>query len=155
MRMVKQEAEVAAVRQAVEVTTAALNKVHKKFIRGAYSNEFEIELDLTSYFFENGGSGHSFEPIVASGDKACTIHPQDNHKPLIAGQPILLDVGAQVQHYAADISRSWCAEPSKRHSAVHAAVVGVADYAKGRLKPGVLLHEYEQDVEHIMGEKLR
>jgi Xaa-Pro aminopeptidase len=155
MRMIKQAPELEAIKQAILVTTAGLAKVHKKFERGAYTNEFEIELDLTKHFFQNGGKGHSFEPIVAAGDKACTIHPQDNHNELQEKQPILLDVGATVDHYVADISRTWFIEPTKRHQAVHAAVVEVADYAKGLLKPGVLLREYEQDIEHFMGEKLR
>lgn len=155
MRMVKQPAEILAIQQAVLVTTAALNKVQKKYARGGYENEFEIELDLTNHFFQNGGRGHSFEPIVAAGNKACTIHPQDNHNPILAGQSLLLDVGATVNHYAADISRSWSPAPSKRHEAVHLAVVEVASFARNLLKPGVLLKEYEQEIEHFMGEKLR
>lgn len=155
MRMVKQAPELEAIKQAILITTTGLSKVQKKFGRGAYTNEFEIELDLTKYFFQNGGDGHSFEPIVAAGDKACTIHPQGNHHELQEKQPILLDVGATFSHYAADISRSWFIDAPKRHQAVHSAVVEVADYAKSLLKPGVLLKEYEQDIEHFMGEKLR
>ena len=155
MRMVKQDAELEAIKTAINATTAGLSKVQKKFVKGSYANEFEIELDLTKYFFQNGANGHSFEPIVASGDKACTIHPQDNHRELTKNQPLLLDVGAVAHHYAADISRSWCLAPSKRHQAVHAAVVEVADYARGLLKPGVLLKPYEQQIELFMGEKLR
>ena len=155
MRMVKQEPELAAIKQAINVTTIALGKVQKKYQKGTYKNEFEIELELTNYFFQGGGNGHSFEPIVAAGDKACTIHPQGNHHELLEKQPLLLDVGAVVEHYAADISRSWCLEPSKRHLAVHGAVVEVADFAKSLLKPGILLKEYEQNIENFMGEKLR
>lgn len=155
MRTVKQASEIAAIRQAVSVTTQGLQKVKKKYQRGAYLNEYEIELELSSHFFENGGSGHSFEPIIAAGDKACTIHPQGNHQAIVAGQPLLLDVGAIVSNYAADISRSWCLEPSKRHQAVHSAVVEVASYARGLLQPGVFLKEYEKLIEQFMGEKLR
>lgn len=155
MRTIKQAPELAAIKQAVLVTSQGLQKVQKKYQRGVYTNEFEIELELSSHFYQNGGSGHSFEPIVAAGAKACTIHPQGNHHAVKPGQPLLLDVGATVENYAADISRSWCSEPSKRHQAVHSAVVEVASYARSILKPGVLLKEYEQLVEHFMGEKLR
>lgn len=155
MRMVKQYEEIETIKKAVLVTTNGLRRVKKKFEKGGYENEFEIELDLTSSFFAGGGNGHGFQPVIASGDKACVIHPQGNHNLLTEKQPLLLDVGAEVQHYSADISRSWCIEPTKRYQAVHSAVNEVAEYARGLLKPGVLIKVYEQQIEHFMGEKLR
>ena len=155
MRTIKQPHELAAIEQAIAITAKGLQKVQKKYLRGGYENEFEIELELTNAFFAGGGRGHSFEPIVAAGDKACVIHAQDNHRPIVAGQSLLLDVGATYEHYAADITRSWCVEPSKRYKAIHAAVREVADYARDILKPGVKLHPYEQQIEQFMGEKLR
>lgn len=155
LRMVKQPEELAAIQQAIDVTTTALTKIYKKYKKGMYKNEFEIELELTNYFFQAGGQGHSFEPIVAAGDKSCTIHPQDNHRPITPKSSLLLDVGAKVNYYSADISRSWSVKPSKRYETVHASVLEVAEYAREKLKPGVLLKDYEQDIEHFMGEKLR
>lgn len=64
-------------------------------------------------------------------------------------------MGAGVANYSADISRSWAVNPSKRYQAIHSAVIEVTVFAKGLLKPGVLLKDYEQSVEHFMGEKLR
>lgn len=155
MRMVKQPAELAAIEQAILVTSKGLQKVEKKYRKGSYTNEFELELDLTAAFFEHQGRGHSFEPIVAAGDKSCVIHAQDNHRPMTSKQSLLLDVGATVEHYAADITRSWAIEPTKRHRAVHAAVAEVAAYGQSLLKPGVLLRAYEEEVALFMGEKLR
>lgn len=155
MRTIKQPEELVAIKQAINVTTKGLEKVHKKYLRGAYTNEFEVELELTNAFFQHGGRGHSFEPIIAAGDKACVIHAQDNHRPITEGQPLLLDVGAIYEHYAADITRSWHIQPTKRYKAIHSAVKEVSDFAKELLKPGVELRPYEQQIEHFMGEKLR
>lgn len=155
MRTVKQPEELVAIERAIGITAKGLEKAQRKYRRGGYENEFEIELELTNAFFAQGGSGHSFEPIIAAGDKACVIHAQDNHRPITTGQSLLLDVGATYEHYAADITRSWSNEPSKRYLAMHAAVREVCDYARDVLKPGVLLHEYEKQIEHFMGEKLR
>jgi len=67
-----------------------------------------------------------------------------------------MDVGAEYQHYAADITRTISlSAPSRRQQAVHAAVLDVQAYGFSLLNPGVDLKEYEQSIEQYMGEKLR
>ncbi|MEO8863285.1 MAG: aminopeptidase P family protein [Candidatus Saccharimonadales bacterium] len=155
MRMVKQPGELQAIQRAVDATVDSLKFIEKKFYAGKYTNEFEIEHDLTKQFWKNNASGHSFEPIVAAGSKATTIHPTGNTGPVSPTGQLLMDVGASYDHYAADISRTWMVEPSKQFISVRSAVVEVADYAMSLLKPGVVLRAYEQDIEQFMGEKLR
>lgn len=155
LRTVKQPLELSALTKAVQITSSGLLAVAKKYARGGYSNEFEVEHDLTKYFHKNGGSGHSFDPIVAGAERACVIHPRPDKGPVDTQQPILLDVGARFANYAADISRSWWPEPSKRYRLVHDVVAEVADFALASLKPGVILKDYEKAVEVFMGEKLR
>jgi Xaa-Pro aminopeptidase len=154
MRMVKQPEEIESIQNAINITLRSLKKVHTKLMDGKYTNEFEIELDLTKHFNGSGGQGHSFTPIIAAGEKSCTIHPQGNDG-AINDKPILLDVGAQFNNYAADISRTWSAKPNKRFNQVHSAVQEASDYAMSVLKPGVILKDYEKLVEHFVGEKLR
>jgi Xaa-Pro aminopeptidase len=155
MRMVKQPAELEVLGKAIAITTDALEQVHKKFLRQKYEYEYDIELDLSRAFWKNGASGHSFDAIVAAGKKGATIHPTGNNGKILYDQSLLLDVGAEYNHYAADISRTWMLEPSKRFTAVHAAVRQTADYAMSLLKPGVGLRAYEKKVHLYMGEKLR
>ena len=155
MRMVKQSIEIAAIKKAIDITTGGIKMVHKKFNTQKYSNEFEIELDLTNYFWKRGASGYSFDPIVASGAKGLTLHATGNTGSIHANSQLLLDIGAEYGNYAADISRTWAPSPSKRYTAVRDAVIEVADYALSILKPGVLMGEYEKLVQNFMGEKLR
>lgn len=155
MRMVKQPAELLALQRAVDITQFALKKIEAKFYKGAYKNEFEIELDLTRFFKEKGAEGHGFDPIVAGGPRGAQVHYMENNAPLSSKEPILLDVGARYENYAADISRCWAIEPSKRFRAVCEAVEEVAAYSLALLKPGVVVQDYEKQVEHFMGEKLR
>src|SRR5690606_13982764 len=76
--------------------------------------------------------------------------------PLSSKKLILLDVGADVSNYAADITRTYAlSKPSKRLQTVHEAVLEVQQFALGLLQPGVLIKEYEQKVAHFAGEKLR
>jgi Xaa-Pro aminopeptidase len=154
MRMVKQEPELAAIQQAIDITEATIKPLSKKLEKFEY--EYEIEAALTAGFRKRGASGHAFTPIVAAGDRACIIHSVDNNGAMKGANGVLFDVGAEVENYSADISRTFpLAGANKRYNQVYQAVLDAHEYAMGLLKPGVLIKEYEQLVEHYMGEKLR
>jgi Xaa-Pro aminopeptidase len=156
MRMVKQAPELVAIQRAIDITSATLTNTLTPSKRGKYTYEYEIEAELSRGFRTRGARGHAFDPIVASGKNATTIHYLENNAALSAGELIVLDVGAEYDHYAADITRTIALrEPTKRQTQVYDAVQEVQQYACSLLKPGVLMHEYENDVEHFMGEKLR
>ncbi len=156
MRMVKQAPELAAIQAAIDITLATLREVSKPARLARYGHEYEIEADISRGFRRRGAEGHAFAPIVASGARAVTLHNIANNGPLTAKELLIMDIGAEVEHYAADITRTVSlGTPTKRQRAVHAAVFDVQQYAMSLLKPGVLLHDYEKDIEHYMGEKLR
>ena len=155
MRMVKQSLELESINKAVDITIQGIKSIRNKFEKQKYKNEFEVELDLTKKFWSGGASGHSFEPIIAAGAKGLTLHPVGNNGPIDSNGLLLIDVGAEYNHYAADISRTFYNKPSKRFAVIHEAVCEVADFAMSVLRPGVILAEYEKQVEDLMGEKLR
>ncbi len=154
MRMIKQKPEIAVIQKAVDITVDTLGDIKKKLTKYAY--EYEIEADLLSGFRKRGAAGTSFPSIVAAGKNACTIHYMANSGSLDRARFVLLDVGAEVENYAADIgSTYWLGDRSKREQSVYEAVVEAQAYAYSLLKPGVLLKEYEKQIEQFMGEKLR
>ncbi|MEO7363896.1 MAG: aminopeptidase P family protein [Candidatus Saccharimonadales bacterium] len=156
MRMVKQAPEIAAIQAAIDLTLATIKTVCRPTQLARYAHEYEVEADISRGFRRGGAAGHAFEPIVASGARAVTLHNVANDGPLSAKDLLIMDVGAEVEHYAADITRTISlGTPTKRQRVVHAAVYDVQAHAMGLLKPGVLLRDYEQDIEHYMGEKLR
>lgn len=155
MRMVKQKPEIKAIKFAIAATLRALNEVEQKFQKQQYQYEFEVEMDLTKYFWQGKCEGHAFEPIVASCKRSATIHAVGSTGPISYDSPLLLDVGAAYQHYAADISRTYMSAPTARFNTIYDAVQDVANYARLALKPGVLMREYEKEIEKYMGEKLR
>lgn len=156
MRMIKQPAELAAIQQAIDITIAALKETIRPNKLATYSHEYELEAELTRGFRRRGASGHAFDPIVASGPRACTLHHVSNSAALAAGELVVLDVGAEVEHYAADLTRTVSiGQSSRRQQVVYEAVLEAQKYALGLLSPGVLLRDYEESVAHFLGEKLR
>jgi Xaa-Pro aminopeptidase len=156
MRMVKQLPELAAMQAAIDITTASLKSAFGDAKRQKYAAEYELEAEISYGFRRRGAAGHAFAPIVAGGPRACTLHNVANNAPLSADELVVVDVGAEVEHYAADITRTINLRlPSRRQQAVHTAVLETQEYAIGLLKPGVALKNYEQQVEHFLGEKMR
>lgn len=145
LRQVKQPAELASIQKAIEVTATTIQKVKASI--SVYASEKDIERALSSQFHKHA-DGHAFEPIVASGKNAATIHYKQNSAPIVKNQLLLLDIGALHNKYAADISRTWAVgTPTKRAVDLHAALLDVQDYAFSLLKPGVLLRDNQKKVE--------
>lgn len=156
MRSVKQPVELAAIQAAIDITNVTLQEIIQPGNLSGYKYEYEVEADITRGFRRRGAQGHAFEPIVASGKRACTLHNVANNGRLTKNELLLMDVGAMVDHYAADITRTVSlSEPSRRQQAVYDAVLEAQNFAKALLKPGVLMKEYEEQIEQFMGEQLR
>ncbi len=153
-RMVKQPAELEAIQKAIDITVATLKQVKARLPK--YKYEYEIEADILHGFRKRGALGQAFSPIVASGKNTGHLHYEANSDSLTGARHLYLDVGAEVENYAADITRTYfLTEPNKRERAVYDAVKDVADFVINRLKPGMTIRENEVAVEHLMGEKLR
>ncbi len=156
LRMVKQPAEIEAIEKAVGITVGSLQQLIRALKKGKYAYEYELEADLTRAARRTGARGQAFEPIVASGLRACTLHETSNMGQLAADELVLFDVGAEYDHYASDLARTVSiGQPSRRQQAVYDTVLKVHSFALGLFKPGALMKDVEHQVEEFMGERLR
>lgn len=154
LRAVKKPEEIAVIREAVALTAEAFEMVKKKL--DTYTREYQVEADFSHYFRWHGATGHAYEPIVAFGAHACTLHYSQNNASLAQGGFLLLDVGARLNGYAADITRTYAVgEVSERHKAVHAAVKKAHFKIISLLKPGLNVKTYHQEVDEIMKSALQ
>lgn len=155
LRMVKQNVELSAIKQAIRITETSLGKLAKLGWRN-YSNTFDIETKLLSLFRQKGSDEPGFDSVIAAGHDTCVIHSRPNRSTLPTKGVVLLDVGAKYNNYCADITRTYfLSPPTVRQQKIYGAVEQVHDYAFSLLKPGIFIKDYEKQVEHFMGEKLR
>jgi Xaa-Pro aminopeptidase len=155
LRMIKQPEELIAIQAAIDITVTTLKEVLKQ-PRAIYHYEYEIEADITRGFRRRGALGHAFEPIIASGQRACTLHYLDNNGAQSPDDLFVVDVGANVCGYAADITRTLAVTtPTKRQKDVVLAVKEAHSYALSLLKPGVSFRTYENKMERFIGAKLK
>jgi Xaa-Pro aminopeptidase len=156
LRVIKQLPEIEAIKEAIGITVKTLKPIIKQKKLDTYNYEYEIEADISSGFRSKGAAKHAFTPIVGSGINSTIIHSTLNNSEIDINLPIVIDVGARFSNYSADITRTIVpGKPSKRLRNVYDAVLSAQDYALTLLKPGVILEEYEEEMEKYIGEKLR
>lgn len=156
MRMIKQPLELEAIQQAIDITIDTIKDVTRPKQLAKYTFEYEIEADVFRGFRRRGAEGHAFSPVVAGGKNTCTMHHMSNNDALASGELVILDIGAQANHYASDLARTVSlGAPTRRQQQLYEAVCEAQDYAFSLLKPGQSFREYEQLMEQFVGEKLR
>jgi Xaa-Pro aminopeptidase len=137
LRAIKQPAELEALQQAVDVTVDGVLALLPELKN--YSYEYEADAKLY-YEFRRRGAVHGFDPIVASGAKTCVMHAPAANDPI--KDALLIDLGAMVNNYRADIARTLPLQPpSDRWVAVYEAVLRMHDHFLGLLKPGAPVKE--------------
>jgi Xaa-Pro aminopeptidase len=153
MRAIKQPVEVIAMQSAIDITLDALGVILPKL--KDMHHEYEVDALLT-YEFRRRGVLHGFDPIVAAGKNTCVLHHPLPKDPFVQNDWLLLDVGAEVDNYKADITRTIpLGQPSERHLQVYAAVQRMHAYALGMLKHGVPTKEYMQKAYQYAGEEMK
>jgi Xaa-Pro aminopeptidase len=140
LRLFKDSHEVAAIRNSAELTAAALREVLPYLRPGVTEREVAAFLD---YIYSAHSAAPAFGTIVAAGRSAATLHYHDLKRPLRNGELVLIDTGAEIDMYAADITRTFPvgALPTGALRAVHDTVVAAQEAAIKAVKPGVLLSD--------------
>ena len=105
MRMFKSAAELKLMRQAAQVSAKAHVRVMQVCKPGMY--EYQIEAEIVHEFMQAGLRAVAYPSIVAAGKNACTLHYVHNNTKLHKGDLLLVDAGAECDHYAADITRTF------------------------------------------------
>jgi Xaa-Pro aminopeptidase len=149
LRAIKQPEEIAAIKKAIKLTVAAFSDV--KILLPEFKKEYEVEAEFTYAFRRAGATGHAYDPIVAGGKNAVTLHYNQNNDSLKQHSLLLLDIGARVGGYAADVTRTYAiGAPTERQIAVHAAVERAHKQIIALLTPGLQVADYQDSVDAIM-----
>ena len=151
LRAIKSDAEIMAIKKAVALTVKAFREVRENL--SDYKHEYEVEAEFTKRF-RSVNAVHAYEPIVAAGSHAVTLHYTHNEGSISARDTVLIDIGARVGGYCADITRTYATSPTKRQQQVHAAVERAHKRIIKLLGPDVVVSEYVANVDGIMKDAL-
>jgi Xaa-Pro aminopeptidase len=136
MRLVKRLEEVKLMKRAARVSSAAHRRAMQACRPGMM--EYEVEAELV-YEFKKGGSPYpAYPPIVGGGANACVLHYTENSDELKNGDLLLIDAGAEIDGYAADITRTFPVNGkfSGEQRAVYELVLAAQHAAIEKARPG-------------------
>jgi Xaa-Pro aminopeptidase len=140
-------------KEEVDVLKVAIDITHKTFLRvmqfvkpGVY--EHEVEAEIVHEFLRNRARGEAYGSIIASGDRARTLHYISNNEECKDGELLLMDFGANYGGYCADLTRTIPVNGkfTKRQKEVYNACLHLHNYAKSLLKPGISIIDYTNKV---------
>jgi Xaa-Pro aminopeptidase len=146
LRQIKEPEEIEQIRNAIKISNSAFSKLLSKIKPNV--TEFEVEAEIIAEFIRNGANGHAFDPIVASGGNSCILHYKRNSSSCESGDLLLIDFGAEYNHYNADITRVLPINGkfNARQRKVYDAVLRLHHKASSMLKPGISLETVNQEL---------
>jgi Xaa-Pro aminopeptidase len=103
LRQIKDRGEVEKIRAALKITGSALQFV-KSCIRPGIK-ELEIAAELERFIRYEGAISAAFDIIVASGPNSAHPHHCPTSKKILAGEPVLIDIGVNYFGYKSDLTR--------------------------------------------------
>lgn len=146
LRGIKTAEEVELLQKAIDITENTFRRLLKVIKPGILENE--IEAEIYHSFLSQGSTGPAYGSIIASGDRARTLHYVNNNEVCKEGELILMDFGAEYGGYCADLTRTIpvSGKFGRRQKTVYNACLHLHDYAKSLLKPGITIIDYTDKV---------
>jgi Xaa-Pro aminopeptidase len=130
----KEPAEIAAIRAAAALTDEVYEWVAERGVVGRTERELAIALE---HEMRLRGAEPAFPSIVASGEHGARPHAVPRDAPVAAGVLITLDMGARVDGYCSDCTRTWATGPLPDElAAIHATVVAAEEAGVAAVRPG-------------------
>ncbi|MBQ3282583.1 MAG: aminopeptidase P family protein [Atopobiaceae bacterium] len=137
LRMVKDEEELALLREAQRITDAAFEHICG-YIRPGLTEQ-QVRVELENYMLTHGADDLSFGTIIAAGPNGASPHAQPGGRVIARGDMIVMDYGALYHDYHADMTRTVCVgEPSDFQREIYDIVRRTHEACAAAIHPGVM-----------------
>ena len=146
LRAVKTALEVEVLQKAIDITDITFRRLMQIIRPGIM--EYEIEAEIYHSFLSQRATGPGYGSIIASGDRARTLHYVENSRECKDGELILMDFGAEYGGYNADLTRTIPVNGkfSRRQKTIYNACLHLHQYAVSILKPGISIVDYTEKI---------
>ena len=134
LRMIKDDGEIALIRNSVNLNSRALERALKRFKSGMTETALAAEIDYQSR--KLGADGPAFDTIVAAGIRAALPHAHPGRTKIAPGM-LLIDMGAFCDGYASDMTRMVHVGPADaKYKRAYGAVLEAQLAAIAAVRPG-------------------
>jgi Xaa-Pro aminopeptidase len=136
IRAIKEPEEIELITRAAEIADTAMEYIMDGIQAGM--TEREVAWEIERFMREKGSDSLPFDIIVASGENSALPHAQPSAKKINKGEPIMIDIGARVEGYSSDLSRTIClGTPDDNFKRLHDIVLGAQLGAIAIIKEGM------------------
>ncbi|HYL67785.1 MAG TPA: Xaa-Pro peptidase family protein [Candidatus Limnocylindria bacterium] len=136
LRAVKDASELAIMQEAAVLISEVVTDVIPSIEPGI--TELELAAEVEYGIKRKGGSGPSFETIVASGPRSAWAHARPTSKPLRKNELVVMDQGAILRGYCSDLTRTvFLGRATTRVRRLYRAVLEAQEAARSAIMPGV------------------
>ncbi|MFQ5929405.1 MAG: aminopeptidase P family protein [Acidobacteriota bacterium] len=154
LRVIKSPYEIKQLQEAIDITVEAHLQAIKHLHPGAW--EYEIEALIEYVFKRRNSFDWAFPSIVASGPNATVLHYQESQRQTKDGGLLLIDIGAEYNYYAADITRTVPVNGqfTTEQAEIYQLVLDAQNAAMALVKPGSSLSAVHQKAVEVLKEGL-
>lgn len=136
LRMIKDEAELAIMRDAAVLADETYNHI-LGFIKPGL-RERDVALEMEIFMRSKGATSSSFETIVASGERSALPHGVASDRLIGNNEFVKLDFGAYYKGYCSDITRTIVVgKPADKHREIYEIVLEAQLATLAAVKPGM------------------
>lgn len=154
LRLIKDQGEVARIREAIRIAEKAFAEVRPRIVAGISERELAIELDFAMRRL--GADGVAFETIVASGPNGAYPHHHPTDRVLTPGDLVTIDWGAIKAGYVSDLTRTLAvpgAAPAAKLVEIHGIVQDAKEKAIAEIRPGLTGKDVDSIARTYIAEK--
>ncbi len=143
LRAVKEPAELRVIQDAADIISAVFSRVLRRIRPGV--TEVALAAEIEHEIKRRGGSGPSFDTIVASGARSAWAHARPTSKSLRKNELVVLDQGAILRGYCSDMTRTiYLGKAPRRVRSLYNAVLEAQQAGKQAMRPGVTAGEVDR-----------
>lgn len=154
LRMIKSKDEIHEIKKAIGITGAGILNAMTNAKVGM--REYEVEAYFDFVLKTNGVKDFAFKTIAASGKNATVLHYSDNNDLIGENEMILMDLGAAVNYYNADITRTFpvSGKFTDRQKVIYNIVLKAQQETIKAIAPGVPFKELNLITRRVFLEEL-
>lgn len=154
MRLRKSPLEIALLQHAIDISTEA----HERAWVAAADAKWEYEVDAqVAYTFKLRNADHwAYPSIVGCGPNATTLHYEESQSQVKLGELLLMDVGAEYDHYSADVTRTFPVNGkfSQAQAEIYQIVYDAQEAAAQAARPGALKSDVHRAATEVVKDGL-
>lgn len=154
LRLRKSPMEIALMQHAIDITNEALQRAW--IVAGTAKWEYEVDAEVIYTFKLRNADHWGYPPIVGCGPNATILHYIESQSPLRPGDLLLMDVGAEYEHYTADVTRTFPVNGkfTGAQAEIYQIVYDAQEAAAKATRPGATISDVDRAATEVIKDGL-